>query len=257
MSNFDPWGPISSILFELDSDSVQSIIERAGIAPDWSLTKEQAYSHRTRNRAFRGKINKIYHNLYPDDKELFIINVAKGIIGVKSEHRDTISELLQNIGWTLIVDRIFPIEVLNPKDLGNIPQPAHDDLSKAAERLPNDLSGAITNACGAVESICSKIYDKYSLGDIGGTSFQEKVNKSLEAVGALEKIQKELIELGWGENDANILCQNLKGSINQASYVMQKIRSDMGDVHGSKPALSVLAFDSIKWSMIISSLLNE
>jgi len=83
------------------------------------------------------------------------------------------------------------------------------------------------------------------------------VSKSLEAVDALGKLKSELIALGWEEDKANILCQNLKGSVNQASYVMQHIRSEMGDVHGSKPALSVLAFDAIKWSMIISSLLNE
>ena len=48
-----------------------------------------------------------------------------------------------------------------------------------------------------------------------------------------------------------------KGAVSQAAYVMQGIRSGMGDVHGSKPALNTVAFDSIKWAMIISSLLKD
>ena len=43
MVGFDPWGPISSLLFELSSDDVQRIVERAGLTPDWTLSKEEAY----------------------------------------------------------------------------------------------------------------------------------------------------------------------------------------------------------------------
>jgi predicted transcriptional regulator len=45
-----PEGPILSLLFELDSDEIQRIVERAGLVPNWSLTKDQSYSHKTRKR---------------------------------------------------------------------------------------------------------------------------------------------------------------------------------------------------------------
>lgn len=32
---FDPWGPIESLLFELDSDSVQNVISRVGLSVNW------------------------------------------------------------------------------------------------------------------------------------------------------------------------------------------------------------------------------
>jgi hypothetical protein len=257
MTSFDPWGPISSLLFEFSSDDVQKIVERAGLTPDWTLTKEQAYSHTTRKRAFRGRINNIYLKLDPPEKQQFIINAAKGILDVKPDHRDRINELLQNIGWIILEDRLVPIDVINPSDLVNLPQSTRDDLSKAAERLSNDLSGAITNSCGAVESVCVEVYRKHNLGEVEKASFQEKVNRSLEAVNALEKLRNELVNLGWDADKAEILCKNLKGAISQAAFVMQGIRSGMGDVHGSKPALNTIAFDSIKWSMIITSLLRE
>ena len=257
MTGFDPWGPVSSILFEFDSDSVQSIIELVGLTPDWSLTKEQAYSHTTRKRAFRGQINKLYHDLYPDQKQHFAVNVARGIITQNPEHRERINEVLNNIGWALAADSLIPIDILDPSDLMNLPQATRKDLSKAAERLTNDMSGAITNACGAVESVCAEVYEKYNLGEVVKASFQEKVNKSLEAVKGLEKLKDELLLLGWEEGKTEILCKNLKGAVSQAAYVMQSLRSGMGDVHGSKPALNTLAFDSIKWSIIISSLLRD
>lgn len=94
------------------------------------------------------------------------------------------------------------------------------------------------------------------MGDIGQASFQEKVNKALTAVKALENLYAELLQLGWKKGKAKIFCKNLKGAISQAAYVMQILRSEMGDVHGSRLPLATLVFDSIKWAMIISSLLR-
>jgi hypothetical protein len=164
---------------------------------------------------------------------------------------------LQSIGWTLAGDRLIQIDVLHPSDLLNLPEVTIKDLTKAAERLPNDPSGAISAACGAVDSLCDKIYKDHNLGDIGKASFQEKVKKSLAEVKALDNLHTELMLIGWGEEDARTFCHNLNGAISQAAYVMQSLRSNMGDVHGSKPYSAILAFDSIKWAMIISSLLLE
>lgn len=63
----EPWGLITGLLFELDSDDVQHIVELAGLAPDWTLTKDQAYSHKTRKRVYRERIGKLYSKL-PDDQ---------------------------------------------------------------------------------------------------------------------------------------------------------------------------------------------
>lgn len=254
----EPWGPIAGLLFELDSDDVQHITELAGLSPDWTLTEKQAFSHKTRKRVYRERIGKLYSKLPDDQKQQFILNIARELIKQNQSYRERLNELLQNIGWALIEDRLIQINVLNPFDLINLPKIAHEDLSKAAERLSDDLSGAITAACGAVDSVCNRIYEKYpDLGDIGQASFQEKVNKALSAVKALENLYAELIQLGWEDSKAGMFCKNLKGALSQAAYVMQTLRSEMGDVHGSKLPLATLVFDSIKWAMIISSLLRE
>ena len=82
-------------------------------------------------------------------------------------------------------------------------------------------------------------------------------NKALVAVKALENLDAELRQLGWQKKETDIFCKNLKGAISQAANVMQSLRSKMGDVHGSKPSLAMLTFNSIKWAMIISSLLRQ
>jgi hypothetical protein len=252
-----PEGPIFSLLFELDSDEIQRIVERAGLVPNWSLTKDQAFSHKTRKRVYRGRIIEQYSELSPEHQQRFILNVSRELIKMNKGYEERINEALQSIGWALVDERLIQIDALHPSDLLNIPEVTIKDLAKAAERLPNDPSGAISAACGAIDSLCEKIYKDHNLGNPGEASFQEKVKKSLKAVKALENLHAELMLIGWGEEDARKFCHNLNGAISQAAYVMQSLRSNMGDVHGSKPYSAILAFDSIKWAMIISSLLRE
>lgn len=39
--------------------------------------------------------------------------------------------------------------------------------------------------------------------------------------------------------------------ISQGAYVMQSLRSRMGDVHGTKPILKPLVFDFLKWAELM------
>ena len=152
----------------------------------------------------------------------------------------------------------MPVEVIDQSDLDDAPEQAKKDLLKACTRLRDgDLSGAVSAACGAVDSITAKIYKDKKLGDPGLASFQEKVVKSIEATGSIRSIEEDLVGLGWSSDDAEKLKQNLRGSLNQIAYVMQKLRSDMGDVHGSKPTLKPLVFDCVKFATVLARLLKN
>jgi hypothetical protein len=49
----DPWGPILGVLFEDgSSDYILEALQRAGVPNAFGLTPEEAYSHKTRKRAF-------------------------------------------------------------------------------------------------------------------------------------------------------------------------------------------------------------
>ena len=133
---------------------------------------------------------------------------------------------------------------------------AHEDIQKAASRLRDgDLSGSLSASCGALDSVTGAIYQEFGLGDHQNASFQERIKRSLKAIGARDSLRKELGEIGWSEADISPLSNNVEGSLNQAAFVMQKLRSNMGDVHGSKPVVSALIYDSIKWSLLILRIL--
>ena len=101
-----------------------------------------------------------------------------------------------------------------------------------------------------------RIYRDKNLGSPDSAAFQEKVARCLDATGILTTIETDLISLGWEAGKANQFTQNLRGSLNQAAYVMQTLRSNMGDVHGTKPTLKSLVFDSLQWAKLIIGLLQ-
>ncbi len=254
-----PWGPISAVLYELgNSENVQRIVQRAGLVVDWGLSPEQLFSNSTRIREYSNRISRAYLSLNSQDKWTFTLNIAKEVVRHDSNLEESLNEILSRIGWNFISGNLNRIDQLNVNDVQNLPEDSVVDLSKAIERLPNDLSGAITAACGAVESICKSIYEQNSeLGDIRRASFQEKVNNSLTKIEAMPRFKQELINLEWSEEKSDELCHILKNAISNYAKVLEILRSNMGDPHGTEQVLPQLAYSSIKWSMTISAFLKS
>ena len=104
-SSFDPWGPISSILYEInDSDFVQNSIANTGINIDWRpFSKADSYSHLTRIRALRRDIDAAYARLDQDHRGLFAQIVVKSMLQRLdgAEVRAKLTDRLADIGWTI------------------------------------------------------------------------------------------------------------------------------------------------------------
>jgi hypothetical protein len=101
------------------------------------------------------------------------------------------------------------------------------------------------------------VYAEKGLGNPAAASFQERVVKALRAHGVLPELDATLRALGWQESEIKPFRENLMGSVNQAAYVLQTLRANMGDVHGSKPVIRPLVYDCIKWATIILRLLER
>ena len=105
---FDPWGPISSTLYETkDSDLVENTIANTGvqiIRRQWS--KDDLYSHSTRIRALRRDIEIAYAQLDPNDKGRFAQIVVKALLHSEYEYevREKLVDRLTDIGWTISDD---------------------------------------------------------------------------------------------------------------------------------------------------------
>ena len=108
MSQYDPWGPISSTLYSInDSELVERVVGFTGLKVPWPVLDDRTgYSHRTRIRAYKPVIQAAYDALEDGEKGKFAERVAKGLLNseFKSEIKEQLVERLNDIGWTITED---------------------------------------------------------------------------------------------------------------------------------------------------------
>lgn len=252
------WGPVRSLLQDTFSfGDIKLIVGTAGLDVTKIAHLNQEPGGASKGQLMTG-IDRAYAELAPDPKKRFVTVAVEEMLRRRQEIAEILNERLFRLGWSIISGRIVPIELLNKSELLTIPEEAHSDLAKAAARFgDDDLSGAVSAACGAVDSVTGKVYRERSLGDPGPAAFQERVSRSFDASGSLTALESELLSMGWEAAKAQQLIHNVRGSLNQAANVMQTLRSSMGDVHGTKPALKALVFDSFQWAKLIVGLLQK
>ena len=251
---FNPWPPIESFLFDYvdDADEILTILETAAFYPKPALTNEELHSHKTRKRAYRQRVNRYYLGLASDKARVqFATTIVSELCRRYPNYQEDLNKVLRRIGWSFQEGHLIPLELLDPGELTGVPPEARSDLLKAAERFSHDPSGAVTSACAAIDSITGTLVPDAKL-----LNFQQKVNRAFEKLKVYDFLQSELIGIGWEEKDAKKFCKNLKGAVSQTAYVLQTLRREMGDVHGSKPALPRLAIFAVKWATILASLLH-
>jgi hypothetical protein len=268
------WATIVPLLRKFEFVAVQDIVGLTGFDRQTLLRlgidQDRWNNESTSVELLVKQIEEHYLKFAEDEKLRFLNIVIEEILSgnhklqgnFSHEKRDLKKKLeyyLERLGWQLIDNKVLAIVVLDQSDLKELNPSARDDLIKAATKFRDgDLSGAISSACAAVDSVTARVYQDNNLGDSSNSqSFQEKCNKSLKAIGVFEAIDRQLIEIKWKESDIKQFKENLKGTVSQAALVMQKLRSDMSDAHGTKPVIKPLVFDSIKWSQIIVRLLSE
>ena len=106
------WPVISSLLFDIaDSDTVCSIAGVAGLEVDWTLSGAEAFSHRTRNRAYRPKIESAYKSL-PGADQATVLSVIAAELGRRYPHQmETIRSALARVGWTIKTTPELPAQL--------------------------------------------------------------------------------------------------------------------------------------------------
>jgi len=195
---------------------------------------------------------------FDDERKCRSLNlVVEEILNRKTETQVQLENYLSRLGWQIIEGNVIPIELLDRAELEELDEVSRGDLIKAAKRFRDgDLSGALSAACGAVDSITNKIYEDKNLGDPNKASFQGRCTATLKAVGVFTAIGDQLKDIDWKDSGIVPFNKNFEGSLNQAAFVMQNLRANMSDVHGTKPVLKPLVFDSIKWAQILVRLLS-
>jgi hypothetical protein len=171
---------------------------------------------------------------------------------------ESVGRLLRDHGFQYLSGSFVPIDFFDEREARFLSPSSLSQISTALSRLvQGDLDGALTSACGAVETAVAHVYKTHSAGEVSKEdSFQKKVLRAIELNGKLLELEAQLVSLGWTSKDAEILCKNLAGALNRAAFVMQMLRSRMSDAHGEQPALESVVFDSLKLASVLVALMK-
>lgn len=247
------WTAIRAVLqSEFTFYDIKELVGLAGI----DLTKLSHMVQKAGGGASKGQlmtaIDQSFGGLSLDEKREVVSHLVQEALSRRPDCKGRLEGYLTRFGWGLLDDRVVPLTIFDPRDLEGIREVPRADLVKAAERLRDgDLSGAISAACAAVDTCAGAIFEEYHLGSVLNTSFQERCKKALDAVGALQSMDDQLCEFGWEKDRIVPFRNNFQGAFNQGAYVMQSLRSGMGDVHGTKPILKPLVLDCLRWAEVI------
>jgi hypothetical protein len=248
-----PWGPIrSSLTDHFSFGDIKLIVGYADIDMSGLAHLEQKYQGGASKSQLLSEIDKQVGAMDTESVGIAASICCEEMLRKKPQLIAELERVLSRVGWKFSGTTLLPVEIFDVSELKDIPEHAHEDILKAARRLRDgDLSGSLSASCGALDSVTNSIYQEFDLGDPNKASFQERVKRSIKAIKAKDRLVSELQAIGWDDSDCKPLSANLDGSLNQAAFVMQKLRSNMGDVHGTKPVITALVFDSIKWSLLL------
>jgi hypothetical protein len=172
-----------------------------------------------------------------------------------SERGKRVAHLLVQHGFRFEQGVFVPTNLLDERERDFLPRSSYDETVKAFKRLSEgDESGALTSACGAVDSLMQRLYAKYPTWGAPPVSFQAKVNTALKQLAIFEGLCADLVSLGIRPEDANAIVDDLREATKRATNGLQVLRRAMGDVHGTKPALRKMIYDAVKWSSAICAL---
>lgn len=238
------WGAIRASLQTLGFHDIKGVVGLAGLDV-FALARVRQEEGASKGQLMSA-VDGVLGKLDPTARQHAVAIIVDALLKQRPGLADALADDLARLGWGLVDGRLIPLELFDPTELAALPDASRADLVKAAQRLRDgDLSGAIAAACGAVDSAVAAVYAQHGLGDPTDASFQEGCNRALAAVAHLEA---PLRGLGWDEATLKPFLANFKGALNHGAYVMQTLRSKMGDVHGTKPILKALVFDALKWA---------
>lgn len=250
------WGAVRGALQELSIPNIRRVAGLAGFDVAAIPSRSEASGGSGSRAEVMPALDRLFGGMGPAQKRLAVQIIAEEIQG--GPLAENLNRHLDRLGFGFVEGRIIRTSVLSPEDLDYIPEGARADLVRAAVRLRDgDLSGALSAVCGSIDSATSAIFEQHGLGEAGEASFQEKVTRSLEAIGTWQRATTELCQLGWQQPSAERFSHNLRGAVNQAAYVLQALRSNMSDVHGERAAIRWMVFDSLKWAQAILALLQN
>lgn len=160
------------------------------------------------------------------------------IIQRKPQIYEALDETLQRFGWYL--EGETPCRMDLQCDLGteDLREEVQNALSLCFRRYRDgDYSGAVTAICGGVDSVTEEVYKKKQLGNPHDDSYQQRINKVFSSY--QEDFESSFADVpGIDARELKRIWDNLRGSVNQAAYVLGSFRRHISDAHGTAECTS-------------------
>ena len=222
--------------------NARTVVARAGIVGVHARTEHW--------HPFLAGVDRVFMQLDPEARL-----AAVHVLADQFADRDKVRRLFAKHRYEYIDGTFVPTALLDQREARYLPSSSASELAKAMKRLVDgDESGAITSACGAVETLMNELYDAHGLGDPSKIAYAAKLNTAMQHLRIFDDMRDELIALGMKITDADGIVVDMRKGTNHAAQMLQTLRRSMGDVHGSKPALQRMAYDAIKWASAICGL---
>ncbi len=238
-----------SVVFEQSIPKIRTIVAAAGLDASRIPSNSEARGGTGSRAEIVPVIQQLFGELSLEQKVIALPILAQRTLPASEQ-------LMAQHGFEFRNEAFVPVGVIDEREAPYLPKQSRSEISAAFDRLVRgDESGAITKACGAVESLVLAIYEKNGWNDIP-LAFQAKVNTVVKRLNVFEKMRDELSQIGMRQEDTEKIVEEMQETTKHAAESLQVIRRAMGDVHGTKPALTRTVYDSIKWASAICGLLE-
>jgi hypothetical protein len=251
---------LCELLEKLSDAQIQNVVSRSGVR---ITNTHPAYIAPSTDRK-QEVLNQV--RIAFDREKQRSQNAAMSILGdmaiglIEQVGAEALQDALRHHGFNLLHDRFLPLDVLDLRSLCNVPAVCHDDLKTAAFRIAGqDYTGAITSACGAVDTLTNAAIerDNVPVRQWNKPSFSSKVNTVLfKHLRVHEEIRDNLIAEATSPADAKDAANRIRGETNKAAQRLRELRPGKSDVHGRKAADHDTACEAIALSLEICRLFN-
>jgi hypothetical protein len=201
------WPAVRACLQELNFYDIKEVTGLGGLDVTALVHLDQKQQGGASKGQLMTAVDGQYSGMSHSVRGRFLTIVIEELLRRKPQSQERLSEYLDRLGWSFVDQTLVPIQVLSPQTLDDTPDECRKDLLKAAQRLRDgDLTGAISAACGAVDSATALVYSQEGLGDPTKASFQEGCKRAAQAKGLLTSLDQQLQELGCMRSANDILA---------------------------------------------------
>jgi hypothetical protein len=248
----DGWPLLRKIIVDgYTFNEIKSLIGQAGLPiHNLSHLQQRSGSRSASKGNLMDGVDFLFRQFAVPDQERFVRTVIHDIWEQKHESREQIADLLERIGWGITEGEPHPLELQVDVEVTAFPEEQRKLLSKAIRRFrEGDLDGAVTAICSVVDSATERIYASEGLADHRSDSYQQRVSRAFAT--RQRVVVHSLAGGGLADVEVERIWQNLKGSVNQAAYVLAAFRREISDVHGSANASTALVQRSLDSAIFI------